>query len=107
MSVNPGFGGQQFIEPVLGKLAEARRRIDASGRDVRLEVDGGVKLDNIGAIARRARTVVAAGDFVTGSAIFGDASGIRGGPIRAIATAAKYCPYSRGDRGFRELGCRA
>jgi len=66
MSVNPGFGGQQFIEPVLGKLAEARRRIDASGREVRLEVDGGVKLDNIARIAR-----AGADTFVAGSAIFG------------------------------------
>ncbi|HLG52614.1 MAG TPA: ribulose-phosphate 3-epimerase [Steroidobacteraceae bacterium] len=66
MSVNPGFAGQQFIEPVLGKLAEARRRIDASGRAVRLEIDGGVKLDNIGAIAR-----AGADTFVAGSAIFG------------------------------------
>jgi len=66
MSVNPGFGGQQFIEPVLGKLAEARRRIDAGGRAVRLEVDGGVKLDNIGAVAR-----AGADTFVAGSAIFG------------------------------------
>jgi ribulose-phosphate 3-epimerase len=66
MSVNPGFGGQQFIEPVLGKLAEARRRIDAGGRPVRLEIDGGVKLDNIGAIAR-----AGADTFVAGSAIFG------------------------------------
>jgi ribulose-phosphate 3-epimerase len=66
MSVNPGFGGQQFIASVLGKVAEARRRIDASGRDVRLEVDGGVNLDNIARIAR------AGGDtFVAGSAIFG------------------------------------
>jgi len=65
MSVNPGFGGQQFIEPVLGKLAEARRRISASGRAVRLEIDGGVKLDNIGAIAR-----AGADTFVAGSAIF-------------------------------------
>jgi ribulose-phosphate 3-epimerase len=65
MSVNPGFGGQQFIEPVLGKLAEARKRIDASGRAVRLEIDGGVKLDNIGAIAR-----AGADTFVAGSAIF-------------------------------------
>src|ERR1700742_670422 len=47
MSVNPGFGGQKFIPTALQKLAEARRRIDASGRDVRLEIDGGVKLDNI------------------------------------------------------------
>src|SRR5688572_8396099 len=65
MSVTPGFGGQQFIEPVLGKLAEARRRISASGRAVRLEIDGGVKLDNIGAIAR-----AGADTFVAGSAIF-------------------------------------
>ena len=66
MSVNPGFAGQQFIEPVLGKLAEARRRIHASGREVRLEIDGGVKLDNIAAIAR-----AGADTFVAGSAIFG------------------------------------
>ena len=66
MSVNPGFAGQQFIEPVLGKLVEARRRIDADGRPVRLEIDGGVKLDNVGAIAR-----VGADTFVAGSAIFG------------------------------------
>jgi ribulose-phosphate 3-epimerase len=66
MSVNPGFGGQQFIETVLGKLADARRRIDASGREVRLEIDGGVNQDNIGAIARSG-----ADTFVAGSAIFG------------------------------------
>jgi ribulose-phosphate 3-epimerase len=66
MSVNPGFAGQTFIEPVLGKLAQARRRIDASGREVRLEIDGGVKQDNIGAIAR-----AGADTFVAGSAIFG------------------------------------
>ncbi len=76
MSVNPGFAGQNFIEPVLGKLAEARRRIDASGREVRLEIDGGVKQDNIGAIARSG-----ADTFVAGSAIFGAkdyAAAIRG-----------------------------
>ena len=66
MSVNPGFGGQQFIEPVLEKLKEARKRIDASGREIRLEIDGGVKLDNIGRIAR-----CGADTFVAGSAIFG------------------------------------
>ena len=66
MSVNPGFGGQQFIEPVLDKLREARRRIDASGREIRLEIDGGVKQDNIGRIARSG-----ADTFVAGSAIFG------------------------------------
>ena len=66
MSVNPGFGGQKFIHSALAKLAEARRRIDASGRPVRLEIDGGVKVDNIGAIAR-----AGADTFVAGSAIFG------------------------------------
>jgi ribulose-phosphate 3-epimerase len=66
MSVNPGFGGQKFIEPVIGKLEEARKRIDAGGREVRLEVDGGVKQDNIGRIAR-----AGADTFVAGSAIFG------------------------------------
>ncbi|HKT74495.1 MAG TPA: ribulose-phosphate 3-epimerase [Steroidobacteraceae bacterium] len=66
MSVNPGFGGQKFIPTALRKLAEARRRIDASGRAVRLEIDGGVKIDNIRAIAR-----AGADTFVAGSAIFG------------------------------------
>jgi ribulose-phosphate 3-epimerase len=66
MSVNPGFGGQKFIPLALRKLAEARRRIDASGRAVRLEIDGGVKVDNIKAIAQ-----AGADTFVAGSAIFG------------------------------------
>jgi len=66
MSVNPGFGGQKFIEATLAKIAEVRRRIDASGRDIRLEVDGGIKTDNIGAVAR-----AGADTFVAGSAIFG------------------------------------
>ena len=66
MSVNPGFGGQSFIPSTLNKLKEARQRIDASGRDIRLEVDGGVKIDNIGAIA-----AAGADMFVAGSAIFG------------------------------------
>jgi ribulose-phosphate 3-epimerase len=66
MSVNPGFAGQRFIEPVLGKVAEARRRIDDAKREVRLEIDGGVKQENIGAIAR-----AGADTFVAGSAIFG------------------------------------
>jgi len=66
MSVNPGFGGQKFIPSALTKLAEVRRRIEASGRPVRLEIDGGVKVDNIGAIAR-----AGADTFVAGSAIFG------------------------------------
>jgi len=66
MSVNPGFGGQQFIVSVLPKIAEVRKRIIASGRDVWLEVDGGVKTDNIAAIAQ-----AGADTFVAGSAIFG------------------------------------
>jgi ribulose-phosphate 3-epimerase len=66
MSVNPGFGGQQFIRAVLPKIAEVRRRIDQLGRDIWLEVDGGVKVDNIGEIAK-----AGADTFVAGSAIFG------------------------------------
>ncbi len=66
MSVNPGFGGQKFIPAVLPKLARAREIIDASGRSIRLEIDGGVKIDNIGEIAR-----AGADTFVAGSAIFG------------------------------------
>jgi ribulose-phosphate 3-epimerase len=66
MSVNPGFGGQKFIPATLDKLREARARIDAAGREVLLEVDGGVKVDNIGEIAR-----AGADTFVAGSAIFG------------------------------------
>jgi ribulose-phosphate 3-epimerase len=66
MSVNPGFGGQKLIATTQRKLAEARARIDASGRAVRLEVDGGVKVDNIGSLAR-----AGADTFVAGSAIFG------------------------------------
>ena len=66
MSVNPGFGGQQFIPSVLPKIAEARRRIQESGREVWLEVDGGVKPDNIAQIAQ-----AGADTFVAGSAVFG------------------------------------
>jgi ribulose-phosphate 3-epimerase len=66
MSVNPGFGGQQFIPSVLSKIAAVRRRIDALKKDIWLEVDGGVKTDNIGEIAR-----AGADTFVAGSAIFG------------------------------------
>jgi ribulose-phosphate 3-epimerase len=66
MSVNPGFGGQRFIPEALHKLAAVRRLIDDSGRDIRLEVDGGVKVDNIGEIA-----AAGADTFVAGSAIFG------------------------------------
>jgi len=65
MSVNPGFGGQSFLPSVLPKIREARERIRASGRDIRLEVDGGVKVDNIAEIA-----AAGADTFVAGSAIF-------------------------------------
>jgi ribulose-phosphate 3-epimerase len=67
MSVNPGFGGQSFIASALDKIAEARRRIAASGRDIWLEVDGGIKADNIAEVAR-----AGADTFVAGSAIFGE-----------------------------------
>jgi len=66
MSVNPGFGGQSFIPSALPKIARVREMIDRSGRDIRLEVDGGVKVDNIGAVA-----AAGADTFVAGSAIFG------------------------------------
>ncbi|TKS52838.1 ribulose-phosphate 3-epimerase [Luteimonas yindakuii] len=66
MSVNPGFGGQAFIPSTLDKLRRVRERIDASGRSIRLEIDGGVKPDNIGEIA-----AAGADTFVAGSAIFG------------------------------------
>ena len=68
MSVNPGFGGQSFIPEILAKLAAARQRIDAAGLPIRLEIDGGVKVDNIGDIA-----AAGADTFVAGSAIFGSA----------------------------------
>jgi ribulose-phosphate 3-epimerase len=66
MSVNPGFGGQSFIPSALAKLKKAREIIDRSGRDIRLEIDGGVKVDNIREIAD-----AGADTFVAGSAIFG------------------------------------
>jgi ribulose-phosphate 3-epimerase len=66
MSVNPGFGGQSFIDSALRKIERLRRLIDASGRDIRLEVDGGIKVDNIGRVA-----AAGADTFVAGSAIFG------------------------------------
>ncbi len=65
MSVNPGFGGQSFIPSTLPKIAEARKIIERSGRAIRLEVDGGIKVDNIGAVA-----AAGADTFVAGSAIF-------------------------------------
>ncbi len=66
MSVNPGFGGQQFIRSVLPKIAEARKRIAATGKDIWLEVDGGIKTDNIADVAG-----AGADTFVAGSAVFG------------------------------------
>jgi len=69
MSVNPGFGGQSFIPATLDKLREARKMIDDSGYDIRLEIDGGVKVDNIAEIARAGADM-----FVSGSGIFGGAN---------------------------------
>jgi ribulose-phosphate 3-epimerase len=66
MSVNPGFGGQGFIDSALRKIEQARKRIEASGRDIRLEVDGGIKAENIARVA-----AAGADTFVAGSAIFG------------------------------------
>ena len=83
MSVNPGFGGQQFIPGVLPKIAEVRRRVRAIGREIRIEVDGGIKANNIAAIAR-----AGADTFVAGSAIFGssDYAATIGDMRAAIAT---------------------
>jgi len=75
MSVNPGFGGQSFIRASLDKLREVRKLIDASGRPIRLEIDGGVKVDNIREIAE-----AGADTFVAGSAIF--SAGKAGDPNR-------------------------
>ena len=77
MSVNPGFGGQSFIESAIGKIREARKRIDASGRDIWLEVDGGIKAQNIASVAR-----AGADTFVAGSAIFGEKD--RAGAVRRL-----------------------
>jgi len=67
MSVNPGFGGQSFIPSSLNKLRAARQRIDASGRDIRLEIDGGVKVDNIREIAEAGADMMVAGSAIFGS----------------------------------------
>jgi ribulose-phosphate 3-epimerase len=82
MSVNPGFGGQKFIPSTLRKLAEVRKLIDASGRDIRLEIDGGVTVDNIAEIARAGADM-----FVAGSAIFG--SGDDNGNYKATIDAMR------------------
>jgi ribulose-phosphate 3-epimerase len=81
MSVNPGFGGQSFIPTALDKLRRVRELIDRTGRNIRLEIDGGVKADNIGAIA-----AAGADTFVAGSAIFGqkDYAAVIGAMKRAI-----------------------
>lgn len=68
MSVNPGFGGQGFIPSAIAKIAQVRERIAKTGRDIRLQVDGGIKIDNIGAVAQ-----AGADTFVAGSAVFGTA----------------------------------
>ncbi len=83
MSVNPGFGGQSFIDSALRKIEDVRRRISASGRDVRLEVDGGIKVDNIRRVAD-----AGADTFVAGSAIFGkpDYKAVVDAMRRALAT---------------------
>src|SRR6478735_890768 len=82
MSVNPGFGGQSFIDSALRKIEAARKRIDASGRDIRLEVDGGIKGDNIARVA-----AAGADTFVAGSAIFGkpDYKGVIDGMRKALS----------------------
>jgi ribulose-phosphate 3-epimerase len=78
MSVNPGFGGQGFIPSALRKIEQVRKRIEASGRDIRLEVDGGIKVDNI-----RAAADAGCDTFVAGSAIFG------AGDYRAVIDAMR------------------
>jgi ribulose-phosphate 3-epimerase len=78
MSVNPGFGGQSFIDSALRKVEAVRKRIDASGRDIRLEVDGGIKVDNIRRVAD-----AGADTFVAGSAIFGQ------GDYKAVVAAMR------------------
>ena len=82
MSVNPGFGGQDFIDSALRKIEHVRRRIDACGKDIRLEVDGGIKVDNIARVA-----AAGADTFVAGSAIFGqpDYKGVIGAMRAALA----------------------
>jgi ribulose-phosphate 3-epimerase len=87
MSVNPGFGGQAFIPSALEKVSAARSRIAASGRDIRLEIDGGVKADNIEAIAR-----AGADTFVAGSAIFGAKD--RAAAVRSMREALKRATIS-------------
>ena len=84
MSVNPGFGGQSFIDSALAKIARARQLIDAAGRDIRLEVDGGIKVRNIARVA-----AAGADTFVAGSAVFGCAD------YQAVIDAMRYELASR------------
>jgi ribulose-phosphate 3-epimerase len=88
MSVNPGFGGQSFIPAVLPKIREARQRIQQSGRDIWLEVDGGIKADNIAEVA-----AAGADTFVAGSAVFGDKD--RAGAIRRMREALETATMGR------------
>jgi ribulose-phosphate 3-epimerase len=88
MSVNPGFGGQSFIPSALPKIAQVREMIDRSGREIRLEVDGGVKVDNIEAVA-----AAGADTFVAGSAIFGARD------YRATIAAMRECIARAGGAG--------
>ena len=91
MSVNPGFGGQRFIPETLGKLTEARARIEASGRDIRLGIDGGVKPDNAAEVAR-----AGADTLIAGSAVFGSAD--YAATIRALRAQGELGQRSRPAR---------
>ena len=84
MSVNPGFGGQAFISSALEKLTEVRRRINASGRAVRLEVDGGVKVENIAACARAGADTFVAGSAIFGSRDYGETKRAMRAPLAAV-----------------------
>ena len=72
MSVNPGFGGQSFIPHVLDKIRKVRGMIDETGKEIRLEIDGGVKVDNIGEISAAGADTFVAGSAIFGSAVYGD-----------------------------------
>jgi ribulose-phosphate 3-epimerase len=108
MSVNPGFGGQSFIEHVLPKIEAVRRRIDATGRDIWLEVDGGVKADN-------ARRITAAGadTLVAGSAVFGGGryresiDAIRSQALQGLADRAQSTPAAHGASNGMDAGAAA
>ena len=91
MSVNPGFGGQAFLEHVLPKIEAVRKRIDASGRDIWLEVDGGVKVDNAGRVGEAGADTMVAGSavFQGGGAHYGEAiAGIRRSALQGQARRA-------------------